>query len=327
MYYDGNQTLTYNALFNFIVGNRGAGKTYWSKHWAIRDFIKTGAQFVYVRRYKQELKKNKLFFADILHEFPEHKLEVKGMEYYIDGQLAGVALPLSTSKIEKSTPFPRVNKIIFDEFIIDRGTYHYLADEVVNFLELYETVARMRDVRVFFLSNAITQTNPYFLYFKIRLPKNNQKVYRTGDILLQLVGNEEFIQAKKKTRFGQLIQGTSYGDYAIDNQFLRDDESFISKKAGTARHSFTFVYKGQSFGVWTDYTEGRIWVSMDVDPSCPYKYALTLDEHRPNTMLIKRLSAVPVFKSFIDNYKLGNVYFENMTCKNVAYEAIRLILI
>ena len=40
IFYNGNRTLTHNCLFNFIVGSRGAGKTFWFKKWAIEDFIK-----------------------------------------------------------------------------------------------------------------------------------------------------------------------------------------------------------------------------------------------------------------------------------------------
>lgn len=325
MYYDGNKTLTHNCLFNFIVGNRGCGKTYWSKKWAIKDFLKTGSQFVYVRRYKPEIKKIGKFFDDIKHEFPNNKLEVKGKNFYIDGREAGTTLVLSTSKIEKSTAFPLVNKIIFDEFIIDKGSYHYLPDEVVNFLELYETVSRTRDVKVFFLSNAITFTNPYFLYFELQ-PPHNKLIAKKGDLLLELVQDVDFIEAKKNTRFGKIINGTEYGNYSMENKFLRDSDTFIERKPGTASYYFSFKFKGMLFGVWLDWTLGKVWVSENVDPSCKLIYTITLDDHTPNTLLIKRLSTATLFKTFINAYKQGCVYFENMKVKNVVYEVIRLTI-
>ena len=42
MYYDINKTLSYNTLFNFVVGPRGAGKTYAAKKRAISNFLKRG---------------------------------------------------------------------------------------------------------------------------------------------------------------------------------------------------------------------------------------------------------------------------------------------
>jgi len=328
IYYNGNIALTHNCLFNFVVGNRGAGKTYWSKEWAIKDFIKTGAQFIYVRRYKEEFSKGKKdkFFDDIADKFPDYEFSVKG---YINKEPCGQFMSLSTAKIEKSVPFPLVNKIIFDEFILDKGFYYYLSDEVVNFLELYETVARPGtreiDVRVFFLSNAITITNPYFLYWKITPNLNSKFTKPRTDMLVEMVQNPEFIEMKKTTRFGQLVNGTKYGDYAIENKFLRDNNTFIGKKTGKARHYFTMIYNGVSYGIWEDYSVGKYFVSKDIDPSCRLIFSVTLEDHTPNTMLLKS-GMGRILKTFIEHYKLGNVYYENINIKNVIYEIVRLSL-
>lgn len=48
MYYDINKTLSYNTLFNFVVGPRGAGKTYDGKKRAISNFLKRESNlFIY----------------------------------------------------------------------------------------------------------------------------------------------------------------------------------------------------------------------------------------------------------------------------------------
>lgn len=324
-YYDISKTLSYNCLFNFIIGNRGGGKTYGFKQWAIRSFIKTGKQFVYVRRYKQELKKINKFFDDIRSEFPDHTLEVKGMSFVIDGKAAGYALPLSTSKIEKSVPYPEVDKICFDEFILDRGVYHYLPDEVTTFLEMYSTIARMRDVTCFFMSNAITVTNPYFLYFDISLPYG-KTISRSEDILIQLVQEDEFIEAAKQTRFAKLVKGTAYSDYAFDNKFLRDNKNFISKKTPNSQFYFTFLFNEKEYGVWVDYTAGIMTVSEDVDPCCMLKYSLTNEDHAPNTMFLKSPRKSTFFENFCRQYLLGNVRFESVNIKNICNQVIKWTL-
>lgn len=325
MYYDINRTLSYNCLFNFIVGNRGGGKTYGFKKWAIKSFIKTGKQFVYVRRYKQELKKITKYFDDIRWEFPDHKLEVKGMSFMVDGKAAGIAMPLSTNKIEKSVPYPNVDKICFDEFILDKGVYHYLPDEVTTFLEMYETVARMRDVTCFFLSNAITITNPYFLYFDITLPYG-KTIARFDDALIELVQNRDYIEAKKNTRFAKLVAGTQYANYAFDNQFLRDNKNFIAKKTPNSQFYFTFTFEDRDYGVWVDYKAGVMTVSEDVDPCCLLKYSLTNDDHKPNTLFLKSPRNSSFFQNFCQQYMLGNVRFENINIKNICNQVIKWTL-
>lgn len=120
-YYDGGQAISYNALFTFCIGGRSIGKTYYFKKKAIRDFIKKKKQFIYLRRYKEELQKTiGTFFNDVKQEFPDHTFTIKSNRFYIDGEIAGFYFPLSTSHILKSMSFPDVYTIIYDEFIIDK---------------------------------------------------------------------------------------------------------------------------------------------------------------------------------------------------------------
>lgn len=340
MYYDPYYTLSHNALFNFIIGNRGGGKTFGGKTWCINDFIKNNQQFVYLRRYTKELKTLKTFWQDIAQHHPEHDFEVKGKTFIINGKIAGYAMALSTSKIEKSTTFPNVNKIIFDEFIIDKGVYHYLPNEIEYFLEFYETIARTRDVKVMFLANAITQTNPYFLYFNIELPynKNVQTFFNDGagrftkkrnktnpDILIELVADHDFIEMKSKTRFGQLVAGTNYFSYAVENEFLRDSKEFIDKKGKGANHRFTIVYKDKQIGVWVDFIKGLYYLSEDVDPYNKLLFVFTTPEHTTNTLLISSIKKSALLSPFFENFKLGNVRFESVDIKNVFYELVKTV--
>ena len=106
------------------------------------------------------------------------------------------------------------------------------------FLGLIETIARMRDVKIFMLGNAVTQFNPYFMFFNLTLPYNNDiKTFKDGLILVQYMNNEEYRKTKKESKFGKLVSGTEYEDYAINNSFRLENNDFISKKyASTGGH-------------------------------------------------------------------------------------------
>ena len=192
MYYSYSRILSYNAFLNFLIGERGVGKTYGAGKFVTKEFIKKGHyQFVYLRRYKSDLKKSTPTFFNSLvtnNEFPEHKLETKGNSFYIDENLAGYAITLSTAQDLKSANFDKVKYIIFDEFIIDEGVKkYYLSNEVEVFLNILETIARTRDIRVFLLGNAGNLiTNPYFLYFGLTIPTQSDiRTFKNGLILLQ----------------------------------------------------------------------------------------------------------------------------------------------
>ena len=327
MWYDIGQTLTYNCLFNFIIGNRGCGKTYAAKKRAVKQFLDKGHQFVYLRRFENELTETQEnYFNDIIlnNEFPDTTIEYKDGQYLINGELAGYAMALTKAKDYKSISFPLVYLIIFDEFLIeDNGFTRYLKNEVKQFLSFYMSIDRYRGVTVFFLANSVSMINPYFLFWSLQLPYGSN-IVRKGDVLLQLVQDEEFIKERKETRFGKLIAGTDFEEYAIENKFADNNKMFIMKKSEKARYYFTMKYKGFSYGVWIDFDAGKIFVSENIDPSCKIVYSLTVEDHEPNTMLLQTISKSPFFKRFIDNYKMGNVYFESQKIKGVVYEVIKM---
>lgn len=349
IFWSARRTLTHNSLINVIVGNRGGGKSYGAKQWGIDNFIKNKEQFGYIRRYKDDLKKPmEQFFKDIEWEYPDFEFKVEGEKFYIrekpnedkvkwtDDDIAGYGFTLSTANNKKSIAYPNITTLIFDEFLIEKGTQHYLPNEPEKLLNLYETIARPGTqhprVVLFMLANAITITNPYFLYFDLRMPtkqdKNGKYIWKhpKKPILVEDVRNEAFIDKKKNTEFGKLVEGTTYADYSIENKFLLDDDKFIEKKGQNARYFFTFIYNGKKFGVWADFSCGKMWVSDDIDPSYILTYTITMKDHQPNTMFLKSASKSTQFKRFVDNYKLGNVYFESMNIKNITYEVIKMTL-
>lgn len=336
MFYDFGKLVSYNALLNFVIGERGVGKTFGAKKFVINDFLKNGNEFVYLRRYKTELDISLNGFFTQLQDngvFEDHAFKVKGSKNKIttfecDGQTIGYAFPLSTANILKSTSFTKVKTIIFDEFLIDRGTYHYLngGSEVTQFLDVIETVSRLRDIRVFLLANAISTTNPYFDYFDIRLPYNSEfATFRDGLIAIHYVKNEAYRQAKRESRFGKLIADTQYGRYAIENEFLRDDKSFIGKRTPHAKNFAVIATEGGKFGVWRDYREGLLFISKDFDPTNPCRVALDTSAH-DETTIFKQSRASYEMRIITEFYRIGSLYFESQSIKNKFMPALNKCL-
>ena len=336
LYWDIRLPLSYNCLWNYILGMRGGGKTYGALKWCIEQYLKNLKQkkkwqFVYVRRMKSELEKltisrgGRLFNA-VSKEFPTHNLKAESNVLYCDKEVCGYAIPLSTASVMKSDSFPDVQVIIFDEFIIDnRGTYHYLKDEVTKFLDLYETIARGRDVKVFFLSNAVSIANPYFDYFHLDKPQNDiQRFGKAKQILVQNFVSKELSTMKKQSRFGQIIADTEYSDYAYDNEWLLDNTDFIEKKNQKCRYYVSLRYNGNWIGVWLDTDNWIFYVSEDVDLQNPNKYSVTTDDHKPNIMLLHSAKKLPFMRKLIESYELGAVRYENIKLKSWYRDIMRM---
>ena len=334
MWYDKAKLLSHNKIMNMVLSNRGGGKTFHFTCWAIDDYLKTKRQTMWVRRYQTELTNtsggnpgildNNAFFRAVINEnmFPGVKLEVKGMTGYINDEPAIFFAALSTSRSMKSINFPDVNKIIFDEFIIDKGRVTYLKNEVEVFLDLYETVARMRDnVRAVLLANSVSIVNPYFLFWNIK-PDTNKRFTCAGQVCVELFTDADFIDQKKKTRFGQLVQGTRYGEYSIDNKWLLDRDTFIEDKTPRAEFMLGMKYNGVMYGFWVDYHKGLIYANKQYDPSSYSLYCLNRDDHEANLLLIKSLSESKRVQRIVFAFRNGLVRFSDMQVKNQVYEFI-----
>lgn len=323
LYYNPNKMLSYNRILNFIIGARGIGKSFSMKEYPIKRFLKHGEQFIYVRRYKGELKKILQYFDDISGKFPDHKFKVKGRQMFIDDKLFGWAIPLSMWQSEKSNAYPNVTTIVFDEFIREKDNSGYIPNEVDALLNLMDTVFRDREnVRCVCLSNAVSIVNPYFLYFDL-VPNVDKRYNAYKDTLVEIPNSRDFAEERRKTRFGSLINGTDYGDMSLDNEFVNDSKLFIERRSKESKFQFGLVYKGLTMGIWVDVDAGVMFLSTDYDPSSKNIYALSMDDINDNAMLMSRWKDNYYLKKLVNAFMNGYLRFDNQVMRNLGYEMFK----
>ena len=322
-------------MLNFVMSHRGGGKTYSSKRLAIKNFLKDGSQFVYLRRYKTELKGENVakFFDDVMVEFPGHEFSVKGNSFYIDGKLSGYARALTQQVQIRSTPFPKVTLIIFDEFVLDdRGNnLKYLPDEVKTFLEVLSTIVRSRDnVRVLCCANSISYVNPYFDFWKIRINPSNKKSFYfsplNDQVILELYQNQAFKEMMEETRFGQLITGTAYGNYAINNDVLLDTDEFLMyEKPQDCEYVCSFKYDDKIYGCWHSAKENIYHFNDQVDPYHKIKISVTTDDHAYDYKTIKSLRQNGIIVAIKEYYSHGLCFYKDQETKRDFYDILKII--
>lgn len=326
-YYSFDKLFSYNFLIALVIGERGVGKSFNSKVAVLKKFLKNGEQFIYLRRYKTELDIALTSFWDDLQAngyFEDHRLEVKKSklltELLCDGKVCGYAVPLSTSNILKSTPFPKVGTILFDEFLLDNaGTHHYLKHEVTMLLDVIESVFRLRDGKTILLGNALNvHASPYFAYWNLELPVDGSefRTFEDGAIVVNYIRNMEYRAAKKKSRFGRLIANTDYGRYAIDNEILRENYSFIAKKPPKAEFYGVVIVNGMSLGIWNG-RDGYMYLSEKYDPNTVHKFVFDYNDHTEGTIFTSIRDNI-YMHMMIRAYKQGWLKFENQKIKSNA---------
>ena len=321
-YYSFDKILSRNAVFNMVMGARGVGKSYGAKKYVLKRAVERGEEFIYLRRYKTELKTRGSFVADVAHEFPEQEFEVRGgvLCWRNKGEgkdawrKAGYFLALSTSAQHKSTPYPKVTTIIFDEFIIETGTIHYLKDEVKALLDFYSTVDRYQDrTRVLMLSNAISIMNPYFIKWHIApTPGKEFITFGDGFVAAQFVDSHRFASQVATTRFGKFVTDfdEEYADYSIDNTF-----EFVQRKTGTAKYMFTVKTDLGAFSLWMDW--GTLF--------CQQKRPRVEKVYNTNKMALREGEVLMSYSDKIaemlrGSYRKGRVFFDSPQSRNAFAE-------
>lgn len=338
-WYDPNNTLSYGCLFNFVVGDRGGGKTFNTLKFLINRFLKHGEQFIYLRRTQEELKDALPGLFSYLHHegyFTEHELISTKKGLYIDKKLMGIPKALSTSMTRKSLSLPKVKWIMFEEFMVDGVTSRYLgpgSSEVFIFNNFYETVSRLRDhgeeVRVFFLSNAFSTVNIYFTEFGVKLPQTPPfKRYNRfrKDVMVVVWHEDSYVKEKAKTRFYQLNEGSEFNKHAYGNEFYMDTTTFIKEKDKNAEFHFGMVYLKQTYSVWVNWDKGTYYVTTKGGNFSPKNtFSLTLDDNNPNNVNIRRVKNLPFMKAFRNSVDENSVYYDSLKTQASLKEAVFLL--
>lgn len=339
VFYDFGTLLSKQALINMTLSNRGAGKTYGFKKWAIKDFLKTGKQFMYVRRYMTEFKSINTFFDDIRQAFKGVDFDVKGGkrggQFFINGKVAGYFYPLSSQAALKSSSFPMVNKMCFDEFILEKSSMRYLQDECFAFFNMIETINRLRDttklhdlLRVFLFANTITMVNPYFEFFDIQIAESKRfNVYPqyNNDVVVEVYNNTDYVAAKKASRMGAIMDKTPFGRYAIDGAFYADDTSFIEKHPVHAECMVCYRYGSDDVYFWVDRNNGLIYASYKGRGENKYFFTLTAEDHTENYLLMREASRNPYSRILVNAFQNGCMRFDDLSVKQKAIKILQKV--
>ena len=324
LYYNPNKLLSYNRILNFIIGARGIGKTYGYKKFCINRFLKHGEQFIYLKRYKTDVKGVEQFFDTVSQDFPESTFKVKGRELYIDDKLAGWVMPLSSWQSVKSREFPNVCTILYDEFLLEKSSKQsYMQDEPKALLNFMDTVIRNRDnARCICMSNAVSVVNPFFLYFNL-IPNIDKRYNAYESIVVEIPDSVDFTEERKKTKFGKLIDGTDYGDFSLGNEFVNDSQVFIEKRSKESKYQFSIVYNGMTIGIWVDTEKGLLYLSNDYDPDSKKVFALSTDDLEENVLLMNNWKNNYYLGKMVNAFLNGYLRFDNQVLRNVGYDMFK----
>lgn len=326
---DFNWCLSLDALFTLINGERGVGKTYGFKKWAIGDFIKNGNKFVYTRRYDSEFKKIGSFFNDICNDtdlkISGCDLAVRDGNFLIDGNVAGYYIPLTKAQQYKSTPFERTDKILLDEYIIDDATHHYIKDEVNIFYNLCETIFRMRDFKAFLFANSSNMLNPYNVHFNFMSLPYGKSFCRNKelDAVYIYTKNKKYQETKSNTRFGRAVANTDYGDFANKNIFADTDISMVRRKTDCF-YFCTLCIDNADLHFYMSNDYNCMYCSIKKQENVYFrKYTISPEKAGDGVFFIKSIGGNYHLKRIKTAVQHGALYYDDLTSKRYMQKILK----
>lgn len=223
-FYTLDKILSENADYNIIIGERSNGKTTSVLGKCLSDYINSDYKYqsALIRRWEEDFKgKNGQQMFDGIISLGWVEKWTKGkfnsilyygqrwflVKYNKDGEKVKqdeqpfmLGFSISSEEHYKSTSYPNVKNVLFDEFITRS---YYMPDEFIKFQNLLSTIIRLRDdVKIFMCGNTVNKYCPYFTEMGITNIKKMQKgtidVYTYGDSQLRVAVEFSDFKAKKK---------------------------------------------------------------------------------------------------------------------------------
>lgn len=250
---DVEKILSYKRKFNFILSDRTAGKTYGVTKHLVKNFLETKQKFIVLKRNEVDIDNVRGWGNKVIREqFPDHELNLNKRTIFIDGEKAGIFLPLSTSINIKDNDISDYYFIFYDDFVILPGsTKRYLKHEGFLFTELYSTVDRLRDETIFIgCGNSITNFNPLFEYYGI---KAGRDAYTFGKswLIYKAEANDLRREAFENTALGDLTKGSHYSDYYLGKETYYSQHG-VEDKNGKMSGLFNLIIDGDCFIFWSE---------------------------------------------------------------------------
>ena len=224
-YYSLDKILKKQCRYNLIIGERSNGKTYSVLNYALKRYCETGEQIGIIRRYMDDfvgkrgtvmfngLVNNKLVekytkgqWTNVMYYSSRWfltKFDEKTNKWVYAPEPMGYAFSLNGMEHDKSTAYPKITTILFDEFVTRKT---YLDEEFVIFQNVVSTIVRQRDdVIIFMCANTVNKYCPYFVEMGLTNMRNMQHgdidVYEYGDSGLRVAVEytDTAVKSKKKS--------------------------------------------------------------------------------------------------------------------------------
>lgn len=301
-YFSGNPSFAYGTNVLVWMGARRCGKTFSALKYCIKNFIRKGYQFVWLRdndnaRLALSSNHGAKFFSDV-KLMPNYKDKVKGTiegnTIYINGKTAGYLMPSSTFQNFKGNAFNEVKIIVYDEFIPEISTRKMEGRDwqIVNMI--YTIASTRNDIRLLMLSNSLDKSDSLLQFLQVNIKDYGIYVNREKSVTLHYCDNsKEFIQRRENSVMGKLIKGSYMEDNLFNNKFIGNDESLFYIKRPTRCKIVAILDNGvKAVRIYVSKEDQKFYVSADFN-----------EDSYPDIRYVNNIALVNSKKMLLPKYK------------------------
>lgn len=324
MYINTNRVFSFGTRYIIIVGGRGIGKTYRFTKFVIKKFLTENKKFAWVRDTERALDtltamNGAKFFKGMSKEFKKFNGKIDGEAVYINDELAGYMLPLSTYYNYKGNNYDDVDYIIIDEFIAEtqqRITFSR-AQAIINTIE---TIARLRpDVRVILLANALDRGDEILQLFGFNIKDFGYYLNREKSAVLWYPpSNPQYLAKHTTSLAGLLTKGTVYDDNIIANKFINESPDTYARRP--AKASVLIVLHNEDSAVRVYIAGDDIYIDRDTNAEAYAGLRYVTDYRLVSTR--RNLLPQGMKKGLLNAYANGSIKFANPFVRNVFLEIL-----
>lgn len=234
-FYSNKKIKEKNATYNIVIGERSNGKTFSALKEIIENYFKNNKQGCIIRRWEVDFKGQSgpsmfkgIIATGILNDTEWTGIDFKNSAWWFykydedlqkkiyDIEPFCYAFALNSMEHYKSTSYPDVTIIVFDEFLTRKAP---LPDEFVLFMNMISTIVRRRtDVIIWMLANTVNFDSPYWKEMGIMHVRNMKK----GSIDVYKYGNSKLTVAVEYCNDSERTGGKESDMYfAFDNPKLQ----------------------------------------------------------------------------------------------------------
>lgn len=328
-------------MWTFVIGGRSVGKTVNSLAQNIKYCYETDQRFIYMRRWQADFDRSgghidlplisRLSGYDVqIKPFDDgtgskrqmivagHAKETTDKEgktkiVLEDAKGVGYFVALSTAQKTRSSAWPNVWLIIYDEFIPVDGRELPKNEEWSAYVGFLQTVFRdPRKAKSLFIANAIPggEFNSYFvklnLFPKGKITRDRER----GVKIVQYAENEILIKERANSKLYKILESTGESQNDFSQAHFVYAKDFIKPLTGKSKMKIIYNLDGTKYGLW--YNKDGYILSTKFDQSCQVKYIL--DKIDPSGDFIYDRGQVYELGNFL---RINSLFFDSPVTRGI----------